>query len=152
MKKYGEELGREKYLERCSVASVGTNSLRKKGFSESEIAEIKKNHAQKSRVTRETMMQKYGPEEGNSRWEIHLQRIRENCAFKVSFWMKRGYTLEQAEAKLKEIKARSRLARERKQKQERESEIHHENTTRSKPESQSQSQSQSLVTSEEVIS
>lgn len=95
IERFGEQEGTLKYKEKNSKLSVGTNALKKNGFTEDQISEIKNTHKRKSARTLENYVQKYG-EEGlplHTEWK---QNASERSHWSVEFWVKRGFSEEEA--------------------------------------------------------
>jgi len=69
IKRYGEELGREEYLEKNSKLSVSINALKLNGYSDDEIKDIKAKHSINSKTDLESMIKKYGEKEGRLRYK-----------------------------------------------------------------------------------
>lgn len=71
--RYGEVDGPAKYAEKNSKLSVGTESLRRRGYSDEEIAQIKSTHSKKSAATIENYEARYGKEAGRARYAEMLE-------------------------------------------------------------------------------
>lgn len=94
--KYGEDEGRRRYEEKNKKLSVGRDALRRNGYSEDEINQIKNTHARKSARTLERDIEKYGPEEGTKRFEQWQASHRSRTNRCPEFWMERGLTKKEA--------------------------------------------------------
>lgn len=62
--RYGEEEGTNKYYEKNKKLSVSVESLRRSGFSDAEIINIRDKHKTNSKTDLKTMISKYGEKEG----------------------------------------------------------------------------------------
>jgi len=66
--RYGVEEGTKRYHEKNKKLSVSVDNLRRNGFSEQEIVEIRKKHSKGSKTDLKSMIKKYGENEGKKRY------------------------------------------------------------------------------------
>jgi hypothetical protein len=109
--KYGSEIGKQKYLEKNAKLSVGVDSLRKRGYSEDEIKNIKAKHANNSIISLENLILRYGNEDGTARYEKWKSESRQRSHRTIEFWIAKGYTEEQAKQMVSELQTTSSLDR-----------------------------------------
>jgi hypothetical protein len=93
--RYGEEEGTKRYYEKNKKLSVGVENLRRNGFSEEEIIEIRKKHSKGSKTDLETMIKKYGKVEGAKRYQEKMKNHYNPWSYK-SVMEKNGLTEEEA--------------------------------------------------------
>jgi len=72
--KYGEVEGKLKYEEKNSKLSVSYGSLKKNGYSDDEIENIRKKHSEKSKHTLSNFIKRYGEKEGAVKYDDYLKR------------------------------------------------------------------------------
>jgi len=71
--RYGEEEGTIKYYEKNKRLSVSVNSLKLNGFSDEEIKKIRGKHSKGSKTDLNSMVEKYGKEEGEKKYQNKIE-------------------------------------------------------------------------------
>lgn len=103
----GVEEGTIKYKEKNSKLSVGTESLKKRNFSDSVIKTIKDTHRNKSRHTLDNYIAKFGIELGQQKYNNYQNKSRVSVRSVKELMERKGYTLEQAKEKVKQVQTRT---------------------------------------------
>jgi len=96
IKRYGEVVGRKKYLEKNSRLSVSINALKLNGYSDEEIKAIKEKHSINSKTDLESMIKKYGEDEGRLRYKKKIDGGYSNRDYKS---VMKYYNISESEAK-----------------------------------------------------
>lgn len=96
IERYGDVEGPTKYYEKNKKLSVGYESLKRKGLSEEQIDEIRKNHRDKSKNTLDVYISRYGEDIGLKKYHEHTRNRKSIWDYK--YWMEKGMC--EAEAKL----------------------------------------------------
>lgn len=107
--KYGEKEGTSRYLEKNSKLSIGAETLKRNGHSDDEIKAIREQHAKKSLITLESLIEKYGEEEGSKRYDIRIEKSKQTSKRRKEYWLNLGMTEEQAELEVKNYQSTSTL-------------------------------------------
>jgi len=105
--KFGPEVGEEEYLKKNSKLSVSEAALFNSGKTLEEIQNIKEVHRAKSKITEESMISKYGVDEGGERWNKRILNARSSSKRSLEYWLKH-YPKEEAVEKLREYQARDK--------------------------------------------
>jgi G:T-mismatch repair DNA endonuclease (very short patch repair protein) len=87
-KKHGKEIGTELYYKKNKRLSVGVDTLRRKGLSDEEIREIKSKHSEKSKITKECLIKKYGEIIGTQKWNNKIEKSRVSSKRSLDYWIK----------------------------------------------------------------
>lgn len=107
--RYGEEKGTKKYYEKNRKLSVGIDSLKERGYSDSEIQEIKRKHGSKSDSSSLThFIEKYGHSEGAKKYIDSIKHKKLKSPRCVEFWINKGYSIEEATRKVSFEQTRGR--------------------------------------------
>jgi len=93
--RYGDVDGPKKYNEKNSRLSVSQNALKLNGFSQHEIADIRKRHSDGSKQTIENFILRYGRDEGEKRY-VKFRNLTQITSFHVQYWIDRGYSPKEA--------------------------------------------------------
>jgi G:T-mismatch repair DNA endonuclease (very short patch repair protein) len=109
IERYGEIDGPIKYAEKNSRLSVGVDALKKNGFSDDEITNIRKLHADKSAMTLDNFILRYGEIEGTIKQADWLSKSRDRCNTNIPYWVKRGFSESEAKEIIRERQATSTL-------------------------------------------
>lgn len=108
-KRYGEIEGPIKYLEKNSRLSVSEKSLRLNGFTDEQILETRKKHAEKSAINLKNLISKYGEEEGTARFKKWKESSKDRTTLNISFWTTKGYSEEEAKKIISERQSTTSL-------------------------------------------
>lgn len=106
IQKYGEEEGKKRYELKNSHLSVGLKTLKEKGLTDEEIKNIKENHAKNSRIDLEHFIKKYGLSQGEEKYKNWLNKSRERSHRCVEYYVARGFSIEYAREKIKNLQKR----------------------------------------------
>lgn len=87
IEKYGEVVGTQKYLQKNKKLSVSVESLKKNGKTDEEILQIRKTHANKSKITLETMISKYGFDTGTEKWQLRINKAKISSKRSLDYWI-----------------------------------------------------------------
>jgi hypothetical protein len=99
--KYGEIEGKRRYEEKNSKLSISIKSLKLNGKTDEEISNIRKKHANNSKITLETLKEKYGEEDGEKRWNNRINKAKLSSKRSLDYWMlKNNNVLEKAKLDL----------------------------------------------------
>lgn len=94
IQRYGSDVGQQKYIAKNKKLSVSEESLKLNGYSDAEILEIRKRHANKSARTLQNYVNEYGCEEGKRRYEQTLNNGVSH--WKLSYWIGKGFSEDDA--------------------------------------------------------
>lgn len=94
VERYGKEKGTKLYYEKNKKLSVSERSLKLNGFGDEEINEIRNRHSQKSALTLDNYVEKYGWKEGNEKFE-EMEKNRRS-QWSKSYWIGQGFDSEDA--------------------------------------------------------
>ena len=109
IKKHGEKLGSKLYKEKNSKLSINIEALKKNGFSEEAILEIRKKHKQRSIITKNTLIEKYGKEEGEERWKNRVLKAKLSSKRSLDYWLNvNSGNLNKAKEDLKKYQTRDK--------------------------------------------
>lgn len=109
IEKYGEKIGKEKYKEKNKKLSVSESALKLSGKNDDEIRDIRKRHSEKSRITIDTMILKYGYELGVRKWNDRIFNAKISSKRSIEYWIKKcDNDLILAKEKLSEYQRRDR--------------------------------------------
>jgi very-short-patch-repair endonuclease len=106
IKKYGEEEGTIRWKEKNSKLSVSERALKKNGYSDKEISNIRKIHANKSKHTLETYIERYGEEQGKIQYDEWINQKRVSVRSVNELVNRLGWSQEMATAYVKNIQSR----------------------------------------------
>ena len=90
IRKYGEGEGTKKYYEKNAKLSVGIDSLRARGYTEEEIADIRKKHKENS----------FKHMENKTPEELAETRYKMGKPLRIDYWIEQGYTEKEAKLAL----------------------------------------------------
>lgn len=88
VEKFGQQDGQKKYIEKNKKLSVSVETLALSGKSILEIHDIKRNHREGSKITLETMVAKYGVDEGAIRWQNRIHKAKISSKRSIEYWLK----------------------------------------------------------------
>lgn len=83
IQKYGKREGVRRWKEKNSKLSVSVNALRKNGYTDSQIKEIRNTHSSKSKHTKENFIERYGPTHGISKYTNWVKEARQRSCRSV---------------------------------------------------------------------
>ena len=85
------------YKQKNKQLSVGIDSLKQRGVSDSDIERIRKQHKKNSLITENSLSQKYGKKEGKRKWESRLEKAKHTTCWGLQYWIDKGYSKINAE-------------------------------------------------------
>jgi very-short-patch-repair endonuclease/post-segregation antitoxin (ccd killing protein) len=106
IQKYGKTKGTKLWKEKNSKLSVSEKALRKNGYTEEEIQSIKKTHADKSKHTLETYVNRYGDVQGPMEYERWLNEKRVSVRSVNELVDRLGWAEEQAKEYVRHVQSR----------------------------------------------
>ena len=107
--KYGETEGKKRYDEKNAKLSVSPNALKKNGKTDIEILEIRKKHSNNSRITLDTLKQKYGDSDGELRWNNRINNAKISSKRTLDYWLsKNNNDLEKSKTDLANYQRRDK--------------------------------------------
>ena len=83
----GSKEGTKAYYEKNKKLSVGVESLRNRGYTEKQIVDIRDNHRNKSMVTKESFISKYGEEIGIEKYNNIQIKKKKNNHRRYEYWL-----------------------------------------------------------------
>lgn len=109
IEKFGQEDGKKRYFEKNKKLSVSVNALTLSGKSESEIYRIRKQHSNSSKITLDTLIEKYGLDLGTKKWQTRISKAKISSKRSIEYWLKlHGGNLESAKKSLADYQRRDK--------------------------------------------
>lgn len=99
--RYGKDEGTKKYKEKNLKLSVSPEALKRNGFSDDEIKNIRHAHAKKSSTSLQSFIDKYGETEGKHRYDLKMKS--HVSQWTIEYWLNKGLSVEDAKKKISEI-------------------------------------------------
>ena len=84
----GIKEGTKAYYDKNKKLSVGVESLRERGYTEEEILDIRQKHADKSKITKKSMMTKYGNVLGLEKYDNWKTRQKRSSKRSIEYWLR----------------------------------------------------------------
>ena len=107
IERYGQEEGLKKYKEKNSKLSVGRESLKKRGYSEEEIDEIKNKHSNKSHHGLQNYIYRFGLDEGLKKYQEYCESRKELSPRALEYWiLKNNGDIKKSKEDLKNFQTR----------------------------------------------
>ncbi len=108
IKKFGSDIGSIKYKEKNKNLSVSESALKRSGKTDLEILNIKKKHIENSRITLETMVKKYGDDEGEKKWNNRIYNSKISSKRSIEYWIKKCGNVSDAKINLSNYQRRDK--------------------------------------------